>query len=101
MSAILAIAMPRPAPERRRPRISTTVDPLLLEAVNEWLSRHPGFDRSKVIDEALRLWYAREQERAMEEQFTTPSQLDPHEWEWWRAIRDAAAERCLAGRDNG
>jgi hypothetical protein len=83
----------------RRPRITTTVDASLLEAVDAWLSRHPGFDRAKVIDEALRLWSAYVQAREMEEQYATPDQIDPAEWESWRSIRDAAAARRLAEHD--
>lgn len=100
VSAILASAMPRPAAVRHRPKIAATVDPLLLKAVDAWLIRHPGFDRSKVIDEALRLWYARVQERAMEEQFTSPDEVDPEEWAAWRTVRDAAAARRFGAHDD-
>jgi hypothetical protein len=82
-------------------KIAATVDPDLLRAVDAWLSEHPELDRSKVIDEALHLWYARVQERAMEEQFAEPSEVDPDEWATWRAIRDAAAVRRLGLSNNG
>lgn len=85
--------MNRTATRRHRPKITTTVDPQLLRAVDAWVTEHPGLDRSKVIDEALQLWYARIQERAMEEQFASPADVDPDEWEAWRSIRDAAAAR--------
>ena len=90
--------MGRAAADRRRPRIAATVDPDLLKAVDAWLRAHPGSDRRKVIDAALRLWYARVQEQAMEEQFASPDDVDPAEWEAWRAIRDAAAARSITAR---
>ena len=92
--------MSRPAAARHRPKIAATVDPLLLKAVDAWLVRHPGFDRSKVIDEALRLWYARVQEQAIEEQFTCPDEVDPEEWAAWRTVRDAAAARRFGAHDD-
>jgi hypothetical protein len=98
--AILTDAMRRSTPTRRRLKIAATVDPHLLRAVDAWLSNHPELDRSKVIDEALHLWYARVQERAMEEQFASPSETDADEWEAWRAIRDAAAARRLGAPDD-
>jgi hypothetical protein len=83
------------APRRRRVKIGATVDPALLRAVDDYVARHPEYDRSKVIDEALYLWYAREQERAMREQFEAPDDVGPGEREAWRRIRRAAAERWL------
>jgi hypothetical protein len=80
---------------RRRPKIGATVDPHLLGAVDAWLRDHPDYDRSRVIDEALHLWYARQQERAMEEQYRGDADVDPEEWEAWRSIRRAAAERLV------
>ena len=41
--------------ERHRVKISATVDPHLLRAVDAFVNEHSGFDRSKIIDEALRL----------------------------------------------
>jgi hypothetical protein len=95
-SGIVSDMSRQPAAARRRPKIAATVDPSLLQAVDAWLRLHPDFDRSKVIDEALRLWCARVQERAMEEQFSSPDEVDRSEWDAWRAIRDAAAARQLA-----
>jgi hypothetical protein len=34
----------------------------------------------------------------MEEQFAAPEEVDPGEWETWRAIRDAAAARRFGAR---
>ena len=98
--AILSDVTRRAAAVRRRPKIAATVDPSLLQAVDAWLSRNPGSDRSKVIDEALRLWYARVQERAMEEQFASSPEVEPEEWEAWRAIRDTAAARQFGTGDD-
>jgi hypothetical protein len=47
------------------------------------------------VDAALRLRYARLQDEAMAAQFATPDEVDPAEWESWRAIRDEAVRRAL------
>jgi hypothetical protein len=83
--------------QRHRVKISATVDPELLAGVDAYIRDHPDRDRSKVIDEALWLWFAREQERAMEEQFDGPDAPE-EEMHAWRAIRDEAALRIF-GRD--
>lgn len=83
---------------RHRPKIGATVDPALLRAVDEWLQDNPGFDRSKVIDEALGQWYARVQEQAMVEQYASPAELDDDEWRGWQQIQRAANARQLAPR---
>src|SRR2546429_94621 len=57
---------------RRRPKVTATLDPELLAAVDAHVAAHPELDRSTVIDEALRLWRARELERALETQFAEP-----------------------------
>lgn len=84
------------ATERHRAKISVTVDPTLLKAVDAFVAQHEGWDRSKVIDEALYLWYAREQERAMEEQYAAPrSSEEREERAAWREIQYAAGERIF------
>ncbi len=92
---IVSGSMLKAAVNRRRPKIAATVDPTMLKAVDEWVQSHPGLDRSAVIDEALRLWYARMQEQAMLEQYSAPDEVDPAEFEAWRRVRDAAAQRIL------
>lgn len=80
----------------RRTKVSVTVAPELLRAVDAFVLDHPGFDRSKVVDEALSLWYAREQAKAMEEQFTAPvSETEQAERAEWRRLQRAAAERIF------
>ena len=80
---------------RRRTKISATVNAELLQAVDRFVREHPGSDRSKVLDDALRLWCAHQQEQAMREQYADDGGVDPEEWVAWCAIRDAAAERSL------
>ena len=58
--------------QRHRVKISATVDPELLDGVDAYIREQPGRDRSKVIDEALLLWLAQEQDRAMEAQYDDP-----------------------------
>ncbi|CAA9273133.1 MAG: hypothetical protein AVDCRST_MAG77-3279 [uncultured Chloroflexi bacterium] len=86
-------------PNRRRVKIGATVDPTLLRVVDDYVERHPGCDRSAIIDEALALWHAREQERAMRAQFEAPDDVPPEEQRTWRKVRRAAAERrfCRPG----
>jgi hypothetical protein len=86
--------------QRRRVKISATIDPDLLRVVDAYVAEHPDTGRSKVIDEALSLWHARQQEAAMRAQFEDESGVDPEEWEAWRALRDAATARRLRPPEN-
>jgi Arc/MetJ-type ribon-helix-helix transcriptional regulator len=80
-------------------KISVSVDARLLAAVDAFVAEHPGTGRSTVIDEALRLWYAREQERAMEIQFAAPESPAEHgERAAWRRTRRAADGRRFSPR---
>lgn len=82
----------------RRVKISVTVDPALLKEVDRFVSKHPEQDRSKVVNEALFLWYAREEERAIAEQYAAPqSELEKEELAAWHRIQAAAAERIFWG----
>src|SRR5688500_5121749 len=75
-------------------KVSVTVDPELLATVDRWLLEHPDQDRSKIFDEALHLWYARQQELAMEAQFSAPvDDVEREERATWRRIAAAAVER--------
>jgi metal-responsive CopG/Arc/MetJ family transcriptional regulator len=88
--------MSRTFSERRRMKVSVTVDPTLLQAIDAYVEEHPETDRSKVVDEALALWYARQQERAMQEQFAeSPSRAELTERAAWRDVRRGAAVRAL------
>ena len=78
---------------RRRPKITATLDPDLLASVDAYVAAHPELDRSAVIDEALRLWRARELELAMEAQFAAPDGVDPTERQAWDQLRRAAVAR--------
>lgn len=80
---------------KTRSRVSATVDAGLLHAVDAYVALHPETDRSKVIDEALWLWCKREQDRALEAQFSDGPDVPPDEYEAWRSIRRAATERAL------
>ena len=87
------------APARARAKISVTVDPALLKAVDAYVSTHPGTDRSKVVDAALLRWYAEQQEKAIAAQHRAPlDEMVQREMEDWRAIRRAAAARRLRNR---
>ena len=79
-----------------RVKVSVTLDPGLLEAVDGFVQDHPGQDRSKVIDQALQQWYARQQDIAMEAQYAQSDHAAASEQTAWRAIRRAAATQRLS-----
>ncbi|MFN8525762.1 MAG: hypothetical protein U0821_21900 [Chloroflexota bacterium] len=83
----------------RRARISSTIDPVLLRAVDEYVSEHVGVARSTVIDDALRLWRDRLQDEAEAAQYL--DEMDPgvrEAYESWRRLRQKATERRLRER---
>jgi hypothetical protein len=79
-----------------RVKVSVTLDPELLGAVDGFVHAHHGQDRSKVIDQALQQWYAQQQDTAMEAQYAQPDRAIASERKGWRAIRRAAAARRLS-----
>ena len=82
--------------DRRRVKISVTVDPLLLKAVDRFVAEHPAQDRSKVVDNALFLWYARQEEQAIEAELKAPrSGIEEEERAAWDRIQRAAAEKVF------
>jgi hypothetical protein len=87
--------MVRVASSRRRAKVSVTVDPALLKAVDRYVQRHADTDRSKVMESALQSWYGARQEEAMIEQFSE-SDLEKDDQRSWQRIRRAAAARKLA-----
>ncbi len=80
---------------RRRAKISITVDPALLNAVDRYVQGRAGLDRSKVMEAALDDWYRARQEEAMIEQFSGMESTDASERRSWRKIRRAAVTRKL------
>ena len=82
---------------RRRVKIGATLDPELVAAVDAHVAETPVTDRSEVIDDALRLWNERQQERAMERQLREDAASYGHERQAWRRLRGAAARKRLDG----
>ena len=78
---------------RRRVKVGATLDPQLVAAVDAHVAGTPGTDRSAVIDEALRLWYERQQAVAMERQIREDSTRYDAERVEWRKVRGAAARK--------
>ncbi|HLZ47544.1 MAG TPA: hypothetical protein VKR80_02710 [Candidatus Limnocylindria bacterium] len=78
--------------------MGATLDPDLVAAVDAHVAETPGMDRSAVIDDALRLWNERQQERAMERQLREDAASYGDEREAWRRIRGAAVRKQLGGR---
>jgi len=90
----------RPGRESRRAKLSTTIDKELLDAVDHYVAQHGQTDRGKVIDDALRLWTARERERATEAMYLTPkSTEEQEEYAAWRLFRRATAARLFRERE--
>jgi len=83
--------------QRHRVKISAKVDPELLDGVDAYIREHPSRDRDTVINEALGIWLdlAKEQDRAMEEQFNGPNAPED-EMRAWRAVRDASARMLFS-----
>jgi hypothetical protein len=82
------------ASSRRRAKVSITVDPALLNAVDRYVQRHADTDRIKVIESALQSWYSARQDEAMIEQLSDPEPETSEQRDWLR-IRRAAAGRKL------
>jgi len=76
-------------------KVSVSVDPKLLQAVDAYVREHDGADRSKVVDQALGYWSAAQQDAAMELQFADSAGPPEGELESWNSIRRAAAKRRL------
>lgn len=79
---------------RHRVKVSATVNPELLSGVDAYLRDHPGVDRSGVFDEALALWLAHQQDRAMHEQFDGPGAPED-EAAHWQHMQRAAIQKAL------
>ena len=78
---------------RTRPRVTVTLDPDLLGAVDDYVQEHhrDGADRSGVLDEALRLWCQERLRRAMRAQYLAPrSDEELDEQASWTHIRDTS-----------
>jgi hypothetical protein len=82
-------------PGRRRPKVTATLDPDLLAAVDAYLVTYPGLDRSAILDDALRLWRARELERAITAQFSQSDGLPAEERQGWETLRRDAVVRHM------
>lgn len=80
--------------QRNRPRITVTVDPDMLEEVDTYIQEHVGTDRSQIVDEALRYWYAQVLHEALVKQHAAPkSPGEMEERAAWKRIRAAQRSR--------
>ncbi|MBJ7608131.1 MAG: antitoxin [Candidatus Dormibacteraeota bacterium] len=77
-------------------KLSVSLDDLLVRDVDAYVEAHAGLDRSKVVDEALRLWSAAQQRAAMELQFADADDVPADEHAAWRQTRREAARRRVA-----
>jgi Arc/MetJ-type ribon-helix-helix transcriptional regulator len=86
---------------QRRVKISLTIDPELLRSVDDFVAEHPTSNRSRVIEDALRLWQSRQLEQALEAQYAEPPTAEQdEEMAAWRHIRRAAAQRMITRDDD-
>jgi len=85
-------------PARQRAKISVTIDPSLLSAVDHYVQSQPDLDRSKVMERALKDWYRTQQDEAMIAQYEETQAVGEEETAAWRDIRRAAARRNLEKR---
>jgi Arc/MetJ-type ribon-helix-helix transcriptional regulator len=84
-------------PGRRRVKISATLDPDLLRAVDRFVQASPHYTRSRAIEDALQLWWKQELDRQMAAQYEAPSSdAERDELADWRHIRRAAAARTFS-----
>jgi metal-responsive CopG/Arc/MetJ family transcriptional regulator len=74
-------------------RVELKVDADLLTAVDGHVSRNPGSDRGAVIDDALRLWLARQRDLAMERQLRADAARNNAELTDWRQVRNDVGRR--------
>ena len=76
----------------RRQKVSLSLDSSTLKYIDAYVAAHPGTNRSRVVDEAIREFRRRqidaELERQYEEQEPASVQKELDEW---RAIRRASA----------
>lgn len=82
--------------DRNRVHVRVTLDPRLAEAVDAYVAAHVGVDRSAIINEALRLWYAQQQEEAISAQHAADAECPPaDEWASWKAVQREASRRSI------
>lgn len=85
----------RPRSAQPRIKISITLSPALIVAVDEEARAH-GTSRSRVIDAVLAAWCAEQRRQALVRQYTMPpTPAQPEEQAAWDAILDAAAADLL------
>lgn len=83
---------------RKRVKVSMSLDPAVLEYLDAYVEEHPTLDRSHVVESALREFRQRQVEDELEAQYAEPeSEVIQREWDNWRQIRRAAVRRALGG----
>lgn len=74
-------------------KISITVKPELVSAVDKYVKDRKGLSRSTVVEKALMLWYQQEFDREDREYYSTLSAEELAEERSWSEITTAAAEK--------
>jgi hypothetical protein len=92
----MAVAALRKPPHRRKPKISATIEPWLLDRIRTYLSEHPERDLSSVVNEGVKLWYAKWLDEAIGEGIRRNMEVvDPKEWEDWLWLQRGISEANL------
>ncbi|MBI4321106.1 MAG: hypothetical protein HY675_21665 [Chloroflexi bacterium] len=80
--------------QRTKPRITVTVDPDMLDEIDSFIRENAGTDRSGVLADALRCWYAQRLHEALVQQHAAPkSPEEIEERAAWKRIRAAQMPR--------
>lgn len=83
--------------DRRRVKVSVTIDPALLYLVDQFVQEHPGRDRSSVFNAALLLWCGEQQEKAIAAQHRAPqSEAEQSERAAWHQTQATAIDRTYS-----
>ena len=78
-------------------KVTVSIDPQLVNAVDQEVRAHHAGSRSAVVEEALRLWRVEQQRRAIEQgteaYYRSRSQKEQHEDQAWTRLATRHAKR--------
>lgn len=83
----------------RQVKVSLSLDPALVQYLDQYVSTHPRLSRSSVVELAVREFRQRQIEQELEAQYAEPDPEEvQHELADWRHIQRAAAWGTLSSR---
>ena len=78
-------------------KVTVSIDPKLVDAVDQEVRTHHADSRSAVVEEALRLWRVEQQRQAIEQgvetYYRSRSQKEQHEDQAWTRLASRHAQR--------